>query len=165
MKTYKIRRYLKLFGENLLETHKIGRDLAKSCRDLVQIRREPARSCRDLAKFQRIWPNIGHISTNSARYQPDLIRTGQNNGIRDKNWNWPMNSKTRRNPNRPIRLAFRVGFGFYFDSLESFGSGPGRAQTRPVDTSSYSIGFIVGVFFFFFIKEEEIWENKNVRLE
>ena len=29
---------------------------------------------------------------------------------------------------------------------------------------SYSIGFIVGVFFFF-NKKEEIWENKNMKLE
>ena len=30
---------------------------------------------------------------------------------------------------------------------------------------SYSTGFIVRVFFFFFNKEEEILDNKNVRLE
>ena len=70
-----------------------------------------------------------------------------------------MNSKTRSDLNWSIWLAFRVDFGFYFDSPESFGSGPGRAKTRLVDTPSYSTGFIVGVFFSFFNKEEEIWEN------
>ena len=45
-----------------------------------------------------------------------------------------MNPKTRRDPNRSIRLAFRVGFGFYFDSLKSFKSGPTQAQTRPDPT-------------------------------
>ena len=47
-----------------------------------------------------------------------------------------MNPRTWRDLNRPIRLAFRVGvgFGFYFDSSESFGSSPNQAQIRPVDT-------------------------------
>ena len=50
----------------------------------------------------------GQISTDPAKYQLDLDGSGQNNGIRDKNWNRPMNLKTQRDPNRPIRLAFRV---------------------------------------------------------
>ena len=96
-----------------------------------------SRSYRDLAKSQWIRPNIGHISMDPAKYRPDLDGTTQNNAIGDKNRNRPMNPKTKRNPNRPIRLAFWVCFRFYFDSPESFGSGPSRAQTRPGPTCGH----------------------------
>ena len=75
---------------------------------------------RNLVEIQRdlvvIWPDLngsGHLDGSN-----------QNNDIGDKNRNRPMNPKTWRDLNRLIRLAFRVGFGFYFDSPESFGSGP-----------------------------------------
>ena len=45
-----------------------------------------------------------------------------------------MNPKNWHDLNRPIRLAFRVGFGFYFDSPKSFRSGSDQAQIQLVDT-------------------------------
>ena len=83
----------------------------------------------DWMRSGKILLSSGQISTNPAKYQPNLDGSSQNNGIGDKNRNRPMNPKTQRDPNRPIRLAFRVGFEFCFDSLESFGSSPGWAQT------------------------------------
>ena len=54
-------------GENLLETHQIGQDTARSHRDLVQIWRDLARSRwdpvssrHDLARSCRIWPKWWH---------------------------------------------------------------------------------------------------------
>ena len=129
-KTYKIRWYLMLSGKNLLETHKIGRDPTKSCRDLVQIRQDPARSrwdlvrsCRDSARSQRIWLNIGQILMDPTKITASEIKPK----LTDE-----LENPTRPEPADPTSILSQFRVLFWLTRKFQVGSELGTNPTRPV---------------------------------
>lgn len=109
-KTKNFGRYSKVFWRKFTKTSDIWSSLTKNYLKFHQIQWDLARSHCDLARSQWIRPN---------------------NITEDKTRNWLVQPETRRDPNRTIRLAFQVNFGFRFHPPESFESSSSQAQTWP----------------------------------
>ena len=90
----------------------------------------------DLAIIQR---NLSQISTDPAKFWPDLNRFGQilarsrkiwpNIGPGDKTRDWPDTTWKQETQTEKSNQIIWVGFESFFHPLESFGSSSGWAQT------------------------------------